>query len=539
MRELKRIAVFNADAATGWGHDDYSKKLLKGRLTGDTHHVHLSYKDGTYDGKYAYVNDKSQARLARVRLDTFEVDAIAELPNAAGTHGIFPQRHKTGLVVCNSEFRLPMPNDGKNMEDPKSYAAMHTAVDGETMEVKWQVMVDGNLDLCATDYQGKYSFATCYNSEGAADLEGMMAADQDHLWVFNIPNIEKAVADGKTMTVGSSKVPVVDARSKDSEYVLRVPVPKSPHGVNISPDGKYAIVSGKLSPTCSVVDIGKLADAFAKKIKPRDCVVAEPEVGLGPLHTAFDGRGNAYTSIFIDSQITKWNIQKAIDAYGGQKVDPIVQKLDVHYQVGHTNASMSETKDADGKWLIALCKFSKDRFLNVGPLHPENDQLVDISGEKMELVHDGPNYPEPHDCVVASADIFRPTRIDPRTHPRYAMYEAWAKEDGVTLQETNVVKRKGKQVRVYITSIAPSFGTTMFKVKAGDTVQVLLSNLDKVEDLSHGFCMTGHDVNMLVNAQGTNSITFTAGKPGVYWYYCPWFCHALHLEMRGRMIVEA
>ncbi len=539
MRELKRIPVFNFDAATGYGRTDFTKQLLKGRLTGDTHHVHLSYTDGTYDGRYVYVNDKAQARLARIRIDTMECDAIAELPNAAGTHGIFPQRHKTGLVVCNSEFRLPLPNDGTNMEDPKKYAALHTAVDGETMEVKWQVMVEGNMDLAATDYKGLYSFATCYNSEGGVVLEEMMAADQDYLYVFNLANIEQAVKDGKTTTIGDSQVPVVDARGENGPYVLRIPVPKSPHGVNIDPTGKYAICSGKLSPTNTVVEIDKIADAFAGKIKPRDCVVAEPEVGLGPLHVAFDGRGNAYSSIFIDSVLTKWNIQKAIDAYGGKKVDPIIQKIDVHYQVGHTNATMSETKDADGKWLVALCKFSKDRFLNVGPLHPENDQLIDISGEKMDLVHDGPTYSEPHDCVIVPRDLIHPTKIQPRTGPRFAMYDKWAKEDGVDLQRDNVIKRHGKLVRVYMTSLAPAFGTTSFKVKAGDTVQVVLSNIDGVEDLTHGFCMTGHDVNMMVNCQDTNSITFTAGKPGVYWYYCPWFCHALHLEMRGRMIVEA
>ena len=356
---------------------------------------------------------------------------------------------------------------------------------------------------------------------------------------FNLANIEKAVAAGKTITVGDSKVPVVDARGANSEFVLRIPVPKSPHGVNMDPTGKYAIVSGKLSPTCSVVDVTKIAAAFAGDIEPRDCVVAEPEVGLGPLHTAFDGRGNAYTSIFIDSVITKWSIEKAIAAHNGEKVDPIIEKIDVHYQVGHTNASMSETKDADGKWLVALCKFSKDRFLNVGLLHPENDQLVDISGDKMKLTHDGPTYPEPHDCVIVKRDIIKPVQISPRTGPRFDMYEEWAKEDGVNLQTDNVIKRKGKNVRVYMTSLAPSFGTQEFKVKTGDTVQVIVSNQDKVEDLSHGFCMTGHDVNYLVNAQGTNSMTFTAGKPGVYWYYCPWFCHALHLEMRGRMLVEA
>ena len=541
MRELKRIPVFNRDAATGWGATDHSKELLGGRNSGDTHHVHLSYTDGTYDGRYVFVNDKASARLARVDIETMEVDAITSIPNSQGTHGIFPQRHKTGLVFCNAEFRTPQVNDGRDMEDPTKYAAMHTAIDGETMEVKWQVMVEGNMDLAATDYKGLYSFATCYNSEGATDLEGMMASERDHLYVFNLAKIDAAVKAGKTITVGDSKVPVVDARGKDSEFVMRVPIPKSPHGVNVDPTGRYAVCAGKLSPTVSVVDIDKLADAFAGKIKPRDCVVAEPEVGLGPLHTAYDGRGNAYTSIFIDSVVTKWNIAKAIEAFKSpdKKIDPILQKIDVHYQIGHINASMSETKDADGKWLIALCKFSKDRFLNVGPLHPENDQLIDISGDEMKLVHDGPTFPEPHDAVIVTKDKIHPKKIQSRTIERFKLYDKWAKEDGVDLQKDNKVIRNGKNVRVYITSLAPKFGTGEFKVKAGDTVQVIVSNQDNVEDLSHGFCVCGHDVNFLVNAQDTNSMTFVAEKPGVYWYYCPWFCHALHLEMRGRMIVEA
>ncbi len=424
MREIKRIAVFNRDPATGWGITDFSKKLLNGMELGDTHHVHLSYKDGTYDGRYVFVNDKANARLARVNIETMETDKICEIPNSQGTHGIFPQRHRTGYVMCNAEFCTPQPNDGRDLDDPKKYFGLHTAIDGETMEVKWQVMVESNMDLAATDYKGLYSFATSYNTEHGTTLEQMMAADRDYMYVFNLKEIEKAVAAGKTMTIGDSKVPVVDARGaagKDNAYTLRIPVPKSPHGVNIDPTGRFAVCSGKLSPTTTVIDIEKIADAFAGRIKPRDCVVAEPEVGLGPLHTAFDGRGNAYTSIFIDSVVTKWNIDKAIKAYkqpkGEKKIDPIIQKIDVHYQIGHTNASMSETKEADGKWLIALCKFSKDRFLNVGPLHPENDQLLDISGEKMRLVHDEPAYSEPHDCVVVRKDS-DPPEADPTAHGR-------------------------------------------------------------------------------------------------------------------------
>ncbi len=539
MRELKRIPVFNRESATGWGQTDFSKKLLGGRMAGDTHHVHLSYNNGTYDGRYVYVNDKMSARLARVRIATMEVDKIVDIPNSQGTHGIFPQRHKTGLVVCNGEFRIPQPNTGNNLDDPTKYASMHTAIDGETMELQWQVMVEGNLDLAATDYEGKYSFATCYNSEGGVTLEEMMGADQDFLYVFNLANIKAAVEAGKVTIINGAKV--LDARGADGDYILRVPVPKSPHGVNVSPDGKYAIVSGKLSPTCSVVQIDKLASAFAGEIKPRDCVVAEPEVGLGPLHTAFDGKGNAYTSIFIDSVMTKWNIDDAIKQYSGDtSVQPIRDKVDVHYQVGHTNASMSETKEADGKWLVALCKFSKDRYLNVGMLKPENDQLIDMTMDKLAIVHDGPAYSEPHDAVIVRRDLIKPLQVNDRTDDRFTMYEDWAKEDGVDLMKDSKVVHKGQIVRVYMTSQAPKFGLTEFRVKAGAEVQIIQTNIDNVDDLSHGLAVCQHDVNMLVNPQDTQSVTFTASKtPGVYWYYCSWFCHALHLEMRGRMIVEA
>ncbi len=539
MRELIRIPVFNADAGTGWGRTDYSKKLLDGMVSGDTHHIHLSYTDGTYDGRYAYVNDKSSGRLARIRIATMAVDKIISLPNSQGTHGIFPQRHKIGYVFCNAEFRTPLTLE--DMDSPEKYGALHSAVDGETMEVKWQVLIDGNMDLCATDYHGKYSFATQYNSEGGAFLEEMIALDQDFLLAFNIAEIEKAVKDKKIMTIGDSNVPVIDARAENSPYVLRIPIPKSPHGVNVDPTGRYAICAGKLSPTCSVVDIELIEKAFAGKIKPRDCVVAEPEIGLGPLHTCFDGRGNAYTSLFIDSNITKWNISKAIQAFQGKKVNPIIDRQDVHYQVGHTNASMSETKDADGQWLIALCKLSKDRFLNVGPLHPENDQLIDISGEKLKLVHDGPTYIEPHDCVMVPRDMINPLKFTDRKGEEYEMYDRWAKEDkvGKLTRKAKVVRKSEKHVRVYMPCKAPKFKLKEFEVMEGDEVQVILTNTNKIEDLGHGLVVSHHDVCFTVNPKDTKSYTFTARKPGIYWFYCPQFCHALHLEMRGRMIVRA
>lgn len=533
MRVLKRIPVFNFDCTYGHGVTNFSKNLLKGRTTGDTHHVHPSYQDGWYDGRYAFVNDKSQGRLARIRLDFMETDAICQLPNCQGTHGIFPSRHTLKDVYCNSEFATPIDNNGLTADDADQYVALHTCVDAKRMQAKWQVAVNGNLDLCATDYEGKYSMGTCYNSEKGMTLADMMGNDRDWLAIFNIAAIEKAVAAGKTFTIGTSKVPVVDGRPAGNPYVLYIPIPKSPHGVNIDPTGRYAVCSGKLSPTCSVVDLQKVDAAFAGTIKPRDCVVAEPEVGLGPLHTAFDGRGNAYTSLFLDSAVVKWNIAKAV---AGE--NPITDKLDIHYQIGHINASNSETKRADGKWLIALNKFSKDRFLSVGPYHPENEQLVDISGAKMKIVHDSPTHSEPHDAVIASIEPFKPKKRWDRADAKFDAERKLAEKFGVPLEGANQVFREGNKVTVFMTSVAPTFGLNEIRVKKGDEVTLVLTNLDQVDDLCHGFCLSHYDINFGVAPNETVSATFTADKAGVYWYYCPWFCHALHLEMRGRFIVS-
>ncbi|CEA03480.1 nitrous-oxide reductase [Pseudomonas saudimassiliensis] len=547
MRELMRIPVFNVDSATGWGLTNESKRILGDSArfaNGDCHHPHLSMTDGKYDGKYLFINDKANSRVARIRLDIMKTDRITTVPNVQAIHGLRLQKvPHTKYVFCNAEFIIPHPNDGSTfaMDDENSYT-MYNAIDAETMEVAWQVIVDGNLDNTDADYTGRFAAATCYNSEKALDLGGTMRNERDWVVVFDVNAIEAEVKAGNFITLGDSKVPVVDGRKKDGKApkVTRyIPVPKNPHGLNTSPDGKYFIAAGKLSPTVTVIAIDKLPELFDNKFEdPRDVVVAEVELGLGPLHTTFDGRGNGYTTLFIDSQVVKWNIEEAIRAYNGEKVNYIKQKLDVHYQPGHTHASLTETSEADGQWLVVLSKFSKDRFLPTGPLHPENDQLIDISGEEMILVHDGPTFAEPHDCIMARRDQIRTKKVWDRNDPFFAETVKMAEADGINLTSDSKVIRDGNKVRVYMVSMAPSFGLNEFTVKQGDEVTVTITNIDQIEDVTHGFVMVNHGVSMEISPQQTSSITFTADRAGVYWYYCSWFCHALHMEMCGRMLVE-
>ncbi len=549
-RELHRIPCFVPDALVGWGVTNESKAVMGTKPDGhlkytvaDTHHTHASYKDGNYDGRYAWINDKINSRIARIRLDYFVCDKITQLPNVQGFHGIFPDKRDpvdpainyTTRVFCGGEFGIPLPNN-TGIEDGSKYRSLFSCVDAETMEVRWQVLIDGNCDLVATSFDGKLAATNQYNTESGVHYEDMMSAERDACLFFNVARIEEAVKAGKFKTFGTSKVPVVDGTrdsNKDPLTALTayVSVPKNPHGVNASPDQKYFICAGKLSPTTTTIELVKVLDWFDGKMeKLDDAIVAEVEVGLGPLHTAFDGRGNAYTTLFLDSQIVKWNIEKAIAFHKGDKnAKYVVDRIDVHYQPGHINASQSETVAADGKYLAVGCKFSKDRFLPVGPLHAENEQLIDISGEKMVLLADHPVRGEPHDFIIFKRDLLKPKQVYDLDESPLAIKDP--KESGVT--------RNGKKVTVKITSQAPAFSLREFKVKKGDEVTLILTNLDKIEDLTHGFAIPNYNVNFIVNPLETKSVTFIADQPGVFWCYCTHFCHALHLEMRTRMIVEA
>jgi nitrous-oxide reductase len=509
-RLIREIPVFEPRAAYGYAMlaSDPRRQLLEstGGLWGDTHHPMLSETDGVFDGRYLWINDLANGRLARVRLDHFETDRIIKIPNLQGAHGIAVVSPDTKYVVVNGEFE--QPTDGLTT-NPAPYTSVVAFVDPESMEVKFEVRVNGNIDIADTSKDGRYAFSTVYNLEQGASQGAMLQYDRDAVVAIDIPAAERAVAAGKGNV--RNGVPILDPADVQGVVTL-IPVPKNPHGVNVTPDGRYVIASGKLSPTVTIIDARTLA------------IVAEPEVGLGPLHTTFDNRGNAYTSLFLDSQVVKWNIDKAVEGAD----DYIVDRINVHYNIGHLQAVGGDSMRPAGDYLLALNKLSKDQYLPVGPDLPENQEIIDISGEQMRMLAAFPTPPEPHDATFIAPSVLKPV-----VKQVYALSEG-----SVQAGQEKVVRTGPSSVAVDMTLIRSAYTPDTFEVREGDVVTLKITNVETIRDMIHGFALPDHNMNIALPPGDTKTVTFAAGKPGVYWFYCTNFCSALHLEMRGRMVVQ-
>ncbi len=508
-RFIREIPIFEPRAGLGYannpGTESYKRLRESGPIWGDTHHPVLSQTDGRYDGRNLWINDKANGRIARVDLHTFDVAAIRQVPNIQGAHGLAAYLPSCKYVFVNGELEHDFI---KNSNNPESYRSVVAFLDAQTLETKLEVMFTGNADIASSGKDGHYVFSTMYNTENGTTSEAMIERDRDAVGAIDVPLAEKMVAEGKATMING--VPVIDS-AKIPGVLTLIPVPKNPHGCNVTPDGKYVLASGKLSPTVTIIDAHTLK------------VVAEPEVGLGPLHSTFDNRGNVYTSLFVDSQIVKWNLEKAI------KGDPsyIVDRVDVHYNVGHTKAAGADTSYPSGDWLISLNKLSKGMFLPVGPAMPESQELIDISGDKMKVVAAFPSPPEPHDAVMCARQVLADKVAQTYQLPATA----------TKLGQEKIV-RKGNKLEVYMTCIRSKFVPETFEVHQGDEVTIHLTNVETVRDMTHGLAIVDHGINLACDPGQTQDVTFTAGKPGTYWYYCTWFCSALHLEMRGRMLVK-
>ncbi|HSG82199.1 MAG TPA: Sec-dependent nitrous-oxide reductase, partial [Gemmatimonadota bacterium] len=526
-------------------------------LWGDTHHPAISETDGEYDGQFLFIDDKANARVAVISLKDLETKQILHNPLMGSDHGATFVTPNTEYVIQSSQYSIPL--DGSYVPISEYQQRYRGAVTfwkfdraaghidparSFTLELPpyWQDLADAGKGPS----EG-WAFLGSFNTEMATGggestgvwyEMGVSANDMDYLHAINWRAAEQVFqsGDGVRQIQGMSVIPLDVSIAQGLLYMI--PEPKSPHGADVTPDGRFIVTAGKLDPHVSVYSFQKIQDAIADEtfsghdpfgvpILDFDAVLeAQVELGLGPLHTQFDGRGGAYTSLFIESAVARWSLEDWT----------VKEKIGVHYNIGHLAAAEGDTRSPDGNFLVALDKWSIDRFLPVGPLHPQNFQLIDITGDPMQLLYDMPiGIGEPHYAQIIKADKLDPWVVYPEMG--FNSHEMAANPDAVKSGDERI-ERSGNTVDVYMSAIRSHFNPEHITVRRGDRVRIHLSSLESSRDATHGFAIDKYNINVSLEPGESEVIEFVADRAGVYPFYCSEFCSALHLEMVGYLFVE-
>lgn len=570
-RLFRVIPVFSVDPEKGWGYSEETKPMLNtshGFVPwDDLHHVQMSKSNGEYDGKWAFGNANNTPRVARIDLKTFRAAEILEIPNSAGNHSSPYITENTEYVVAGTRFSVPDDNSNGDVpiatykENFKGYLSF-ISVNKESgnMDIAFQIECPGvNFDLSRAGKQKSHGwfFFSCYNTEQANTLLEVNASknDKDFIMAVNWKKAEEYLKAGKgkkvpvkyahnvyndethsaTSTI-KTEVTVLNAKEL-ADICYMIPCPKSPHGCDVDPSGEYIVGSGKLAALLPVFSFDKMLNAIAKKefegtydgipvIKYESALYGEvKKPGLGPLHTEFDDKGNAYTSFFVSSEVVKWNIKDL----------KVLDRVPTFYSVGHLCVPGGDTRKPYSKYLIAYNKITKDRYLPTGPELTQSAQLYDISGDKMQLILDFPTIGEPHYAQAIPADLVR-------NNGQLKLYKIGEnKHKYATTSEANAkVVREGKEVHVYITAIRSHFAPDNIEgVKLGDEVYFHVTNLEQDWDVPHGFAVKGANAAELLIMPGeTQTLKWVPDRVGMYPIYCTDFCSALHQEMQGYVRVS-
>jgi len=550
MRHISTIPVFAKYPATGYGFDDESKALLGAYTWGDVHHPGLSKTDGLYDGRWLFVNDNANNRIARIDLRDFKTKQIlGPIPNSMGNHGSSFVTDNSEYVLVATRFSVPLPKG--RYADPADYEKeFNGSVSGirvdpktGTMSVGWQIItppIDFDLGSTGKGPSDGWAFWTSYNTEMAHDTLEVNSTqkDRDYGAIVNWRAAEKAVKEGRATLLDG--VPMIDP-AKVPGVLYYLPIPKSPHGIDTDPSGRWLVASGKLQPVVSVFDFTKIQAAIEKKdfegefrgvpVIRHDAVLeGEVPIGLGPLHTQYDGKGNAYTSLYIESAVAKWKMPPWSEEEKKDLNKVILDKIAVHYNIGHLVVGGSDTKQPYGKYLVAMNKLSKGRHISVGPSQPESSQLIDITGQKMEMIYETYTEPEPHFAQILKADAIKPIEVYPKAEND--------NPDAVWDAKDTKVTRTGNVVDVKMIAIRSRFIPDRIDAQEGDELVIHVTNVEQTPDMIHGLGLVEQDVNIVIDPGETKTVRLKMKKPGVFPFYCTNFCSALHQEMQGYLAVK-
>lgn len=571
MRLLRTIAVFTPEPWQGYGYGTGNDILEGGNslgaevMWGDSHHPALSETDGDYDGQWLFIGDKANGRVAVIDLRDFETKQIIDNPLYFNDHGGTFVTPNTEYVIEGGQYAQPLGSEYAPLDSYESeYKGLITfwKFDREAGRIDESQSFAMELppywqDLCDAGKKVSEGWVFCnsINTElatggagkGQPPFEaGVSQNTTDYLHMINLKAAEEVFKAGNTVEVEGMQVIPLDVAVQNN-LLYFAPEPRSPHGVDVAPGGEYMVVAGKLDPHVTVYSFQKVMDAIAAGPTETDVYgvpvlslesvrEAEVEVGLGPLHTQFDNQGYAYTSLFLDSAVARWSL-------GGEGYRPedgwtLQAKIPVQYNVGHIAVAEGDTVAPDGAYLVALNKWSIDRFLSTGPLLPQNLQLIDISqgGETMQVIYDMPiTAGEPHYAQIIKADKLQPWDVYPEVG--WNPITQSVDPNAVVPGEEGVV-RDGNNVTVKMTAIRSHFTPEHVEIKAGDHVVWTITNMERARDATHGFSIPYYNINLSIEPGETITFEFDATKSGVFSWYCTEFCSALHLEMMGYLLVE-
>jgi nitrous-oxide reductase len=598
MRLLKTIAVFTPEPWQGYGYGaDWSEEALgvdeNGESTehgphangddhhaqkeplrwGDSHHPAMSETNGKYDGRWLYINDRAHGRIGMVDLSDFRAKQILQVPNLQTSHGGVFATPNTVYVHITSKvpaLRAWIEERGQTvtLEDHlNKYADLYRGYStfvkidqktgrmdlGKSFQIELPPYTQDLADAGKGASDG-YAFINSYNVEmatggiqqGKPPIEvGASQLDFDYLHIINWKKAEETIAAGRFTHVNGIRVIALETAIADGLLYL-APEPRSPHGVDVAPKGDYITVSGKLDPHVTVYGFDRILKAIAAKdfegkdrygipiLKFASVVAGTVELGAGPLHTQYDNQGNGYTSLYLESAVAKWTL--GVPYHQADQAFKLVDKVSINYNIGHLATAQGDTMDPQGKYLIAMNKWSIDRHTNVGPLHPQNFQLIDISGPKMQLLADMPiGFGEPHYAQMVKADTIKAKEVyEPGESPATNAHSPNAISSE---KEARIVRRKGT-VEVWMNVVRSHFTPDIIEAKVGDRVIVHLTNTEQTPDATHGFAVPTKNVMVSLDPGETTTVQFVADTPGTFSFYCTEFCSALHLEMQGWLIVE-
>lgn len=578
MRILKTIAVFTPEPWQGYGYGaDWGETVLEegnpdippnvDLSWGDTHHPAISETGGEYDGRYLYIQDRANGRVGFVSLKDFRTKQIVAVPNIQTSHGGMFVTPNSEYVHVSSKFPAVQPEgtyaDLSEYQEKYRGASTWLKIDQATGQIVTEESFQVELPPYSQDLadSGKkvsdgWGFIGSFNTEMATggDMEGgdplEAGASQnnfDYLHAINWKKAEEVIAAGNFEERNGMRIIPLDVAAAEGVLYL-IPEPKSPHGVDVDPSGRYIVVGGKLDPNVTIFDFNKVKaaaeagdfegkDAFGIPILNFESVVAaQIEVGAGPLHTQFDSQGHGYTSMFLANGIAKFTLGEDVVKTDEQPFT-LIETIATNYNIGHLATAEGDTVSPDDNYMVALNKWSIDRFLTVGPLHPQNLQLIDLKGGlgPMELVADMPiPDAEPHYAQIIKADKLKPIDLyEPGTDVLTMQRSEFAVEAG---QEK--VERNGNTVEIWATAIRSHFTPDIIRVKQGDTVILHMTNVEQTKDATHGFAIADYNIQASLDPGETANFQFVADKVGAFNFYCTEFCSALHLEMAGWMLVE-